>query len=291
MKATQWLLGQALLTFGVLTFDNGCDPDEVPFGGFCYYFHDEDQKVGWKEAKDFCITRKSKLTIADSVEEFRFLRDNLKSAVAWTGLEIAWCYLLDKCGLMTYTLCARQEAFICKKRRPVPDTMQQPDDVTSTALSSNGVSVAVGDGCGGWVHNPSNDFCYLFNNSDQTTWADARDKCKAEGGDLLSITDLTEQNFLQDFLQGSWNGAYLWMGGRCSNAEGDWQWSDGSRMAYMRWSTVYPDDPVERCLSFLVGKSHWEEEDCNSKRGFICKKKKRCDVALCSPCLLVCLTV
>ncbi|XP_077361336.1 uncharacterized protein LOC144006391 [Festucalex cinctus] len=84
-------------------------------------------------------------------------------------------------------------------RRPVPDTRQQPDDVT------RGVSVAVGDGCGGWVRNPSNNFCYLFNNSDRTTWADARDKCKAEGGDLLSITDLTEQKFLQDSLQGSWN--------------------------------------------------------------------------------------
>ncbi|XP_077358402.1 lymphocyte antigen 75-like isoform X2 [Festucalex cinctus] len=292
MNAIRWLIGQALLVFGACaTCDSGCDPDEVPYRGFCYYFYNGDQKK-WQDAEDFCLTRKSHLISIHSSDEHRFLKCRLQKIqkeawigltgsnggnytftdetaldenpwppCGWYGLSISECMKLeDAYGAVCIANCNAANNFICKKARgsaPVP-----PRKPVWT------------DDCGWWAGNPSDDFCYHFNNNYWITWKEARRVCTAKGGDLLRIADFKEQAFLQDSLQGSWNETSLWMDGN-SWMPNSWQWSDSSRMAYMRWSTGDSHSyNVKRCLSFLAHNGQWEEDDCEVKKGFICKKRK-----------------
>ncbi len=51
--------------------------------------------------------------------------------------------------------------------------------------------------CGAWTSDPYNDYCYLFNYLSQRTWAEARADCVNQGGELVSVTDLYEQAFVQ----------------------------------------------------------------------------------------------
>ncbi|XP_077357966.1 lymphocyte antigen 75-like [Festucalex cinctus] len=299
MDALRWLVQALLALYACATSDSGCDPDEVSYRGFCYYFDNKTEKKVWQDAEDFCIRRKSHLISIHSWGEYKFLTDHVVSVREgghrhkwyWIGLtgsngqkntfsdgtaldenprrpfglsalNISQCLKMhDINGGMCIANCNAASNFICKKARgsaPVP-----PRKPVWT------------DDCGWWAGNPSDDFCYLFNNNYWITWDDARRVCTAKGGDLLRIADFKEQTFLQDSLQGCWNETSLWMDGN-SWTPNSWQWSDGSRMAYMRWSADgLHYDGVERCLSFLAVNGQWEEDDCEVKKGFICKKRKR----------------
>ena len=48
-----------------------------------------------------------------------------------------------------------------------------------------------------WVVGPK--ACYLFNDTD-VSWNEARDSCRSFGGDLVSINDVTEDDFVVSHL-------------------------------------------------------------------------------------------
>ncbi|XP_077407917.1 C-type mannose receptor 2-like isoform X1 [Vanacampus margaritifer] len=293
MNAIQWLIVKALLALcACATSDSGCDPDEVPYRGFCYYFYDGHQTKVWQDAEDFCIARKSHLTSLHSWDEHKFLTERLGKIrewywigltgskgknytfsdgtaldenpwplYFWGGLDNSHCFRMwHTSGAVCSANCNAANDFICKKARgsaPVP-----PQKTVWT------------DGCGWWAANPANDFCYLFNNNFWITWSAARTVCEKKGGYLLRITDLKEQNFLKDSLQESWKETTLWMDGFAYIPGGEWWWSDGSLMPSMRWSTDGLHHHYgRRCLSFLAVTGQWEEDDCELKKGFICKKR------------------
>ncbi|KAM4634074.1 macrophage mannose receptor 1 [Polymixia lowei] len=105
-------------------------------------------------------------------------------------------------------------------------------------------------------------------------WADARADCVNQGGDLLSITDPFEQAFIHGRVQLSPTGISLWMGGHDSVTEGGWEWTDGSPFRYIRWSAGNPDNyNGEDCLSMLINNGYWNDDNCDNRRGYICKRR------------------
>uniref|UniRef100_A0A096MA02 C-type lectin domain-containing protein n=1 Tax=Poecilia formosa TaxID=48698 RepID=A0A096MA02_POEFO len=133
-----------------------------------------------------------------------------------------------------------------------------------------------------WTSDPFNDFCYLFNYLSMRTWAEARADCVNQGGDLLSITEPFEQAFIQVCIAPT--GISLWMGGHDSITEGGWEWTDGSPFRYIRWNAGSPDDYFgEDCLSILINGGYWNDDNCQNKRGYICKRR---DVAWRQPFIL-----
>uniref|UniRef100_H3CQ11 C-type lectin domain-containing protein n=1 Tax=Tetraodon nigroviridis TaxID=99883 RepID=H3CQ11_TETNG len=127
-----------------------------------------------------------------------------------------------------------------------------------------------------WTSDPYNDYCYLFNYLSMRTWAEARADCTNQGGDLVSITDPFEQAFIQGVIQHSPTGISLWMGGHDSVTEGGWEWMDGSPFRYIRWAAGNPDDFYgEDCLSIYINGGYWNDDNCEYKRGYICKRRER----------------
>uniref|UniRef100_A0A8C9Z2U5 C-type lectin domain-containing protein n=1 Tax=Sander lucioperca TaxID=283035 RepID=A0A8C9Z2U5_SANLU len=121
-----------------------------------------------------------------------------------------------------------------------------------------------------------NNKCYFFS-TDTKSWMEANAYCMGLNTNLMSIQDIHERvrSCVNDFLiQLSPTGISLWMGGHDSVTEGGWEWSDGSPFRYIRWSTGNPDDYYgEDCLSILINNGYWNDDNCESKRGYICKRK------------------
>uniref|UniRef100_A0A671KKV4 C-type lectin domain-containing protein n=1 Tax=Sinocyclocheilus anshuiensis TaxID=1608454 RepID=A0A671KKV4_9TELE len=105
--------------------------------------------------------------------------------------------------------------------------------------------------CGSWVADPFNDYCYLFITLSMRKWADARADC------VFQIHLFS-----------------LWMGAHDSITEGGWMWTDGSPFRYINWASGNPDDYYnEDCLSILINSGAWNDDNCENKRGYICKRR------------------
>uniref|UniRef100_A0A3Q2D540 C-type lectin domain-containing protein n=1 Tax=Cyprinodon variegatus TaxID=28743 RepID=A0A3Q2D540_CYPVA len=122
------------------------------------------------------------------------------------------------------------------------------------------------------------DYCYHFETEQVKNWHDAEAHCTKEQGHLVSFHNEEELSFLTALIQQTPTGISLWMGGHDSVTEGGWEWTDGSPFRYIRWNAgIYegnPDDYLgEDCLTILINNGYWNDDNCESKRGYICKRR------------------
>ncbi|KAK5879066.1 hypothetical protein CesoFtcFv8_024411 [Champsocephalus esox] len=277
--------------------DSHCDTGYLLYGDFCYQFETEQVK-NWHDAEAHCSGEQSHLVSFHSLEELSFITAHMPGE-AWVGLndinnenQFVWtdgtaadllpwapnqpddwqssedCVNLrgmnhHEPGLLNDDFCSATKEFICKKAKGQGPPPQPP-------TSGPGWNPK----CGFWMSDPFNDYCYLFNYLSSRTWADARADCVNQGGDLVSITDPFEQAFIQGVIQVSPTGSSLWMGGHDSVTEGGWEWMDGAPFRYIRWSAGNPDDYYgEDCLSIFINNGYWNDDNCDSKRGYICERR------------------
>ncbi|CAJ0936225.1 unnamed protein product, partial [Ranitomeya imitator] len=92
------------------------------------------------------------------------------------------------------------------------------------------------DGCDLlWEENNVTHICYQFNLRSDLSWIAARASCQAQGGDLLSIVNMEEQNYISDRLKSA--DTTLWIGLNQLDGVFGWQWSDGAALAFVNWKT------------------------------------------------------
>ncbi|GLD55459.1 macrophage mannose receptor 1 [Lates japonicus] len=277
--------------------DSHCDPGYLLYGDFCYHFETETVK-NWQDAEAHCTREQGHLASFHSQEELSFLTAHMPGE-AWVGLNdinvenqfvytdgtpadfLPWgpnqpdnwqdnedCVHLrgmthPEPGKLNDDFCTATKEYICKKAKGQGPPPQPP-------TSGPGWN----EKCGSWNADPFNDFCYLFNFLSMRTWAEARADCVNQGGDLISISDPYEQAFIQGLIQASPVGISLWMGGHDSITEGGWEWTDGSPFRYIRWNAGNPDNYYgEDCLSILINNGYWNDDNCENKRGYICKRR------------------
>ncbi|KAK1883605.1 Macrophage mannose receptor 1 [Dissostichus eleginoides] len=257
-----------------------------------------EQVKNWHDAEAHCSGEQSHLVSFHSLGELSFITAHMPGE-AWVGLndihnenQFVWidgtaanllpwapnqpdnwqnnedCVNLrgmnhHEPGLLNDDFCTATKEFICKKAKGQGPPPQPP-------TSGPGWNPK----CGSWMSDPFNDYCYLVNYLSTRTWAEARADCVNQGGDLLSITDPFEQAFIQGVIQLSATGISLWMGGHDSVTEGGWEWMDGAPFRYIHWSAGNPDDYYgEDCLSILINNGYWNDDNCDSKRGYICERR------------------
>lgn len=78
-------------------------------------------------------------------------------------------------------------------------------------------------------------------------WTEARARCEAEGGHLVTVTSAEEQAFLQDYIERSGRKYHYWLGASDKDSAGEWKWltgedlpSGGNGSGYSNWK---PDKP------------------------------------------------
>uniref|UniRef100_A0A8B9HIP5 Lymphocyte antigen 75 n=1 Tax=Astyanax mexicanus TaxID=7994 RepID=A0A8B9HIP5_ASTMX len=160
--------------------------------------------------------------------------------------------------------------------RCLPADDVHPPDWCSTKDSYDqdqqwGTCLKYEEGCGALWNISRNGRCYQVISTALVTWHEARDSCRTQGGDLLSVS----------INAGSELPEKLWIGlNRLDWLQG-WQWSDGSPLAYIPWNAgIYGISVVRNyagisqhpinVASYLLQK--FDRETCESRLPYICEK-------------------
>ncbi|GCB70748.1 hypothetical protein scyTo_0010843 [Scyliorhinus torazame] len=126
-----------------------------------------------------------------------------------------------------------------------------------------------------WDKDPLTHSCYQFNFQSTLSWSEAWISCQQQSSDLLSITELHEQTYINGLLTGY--SATLWIGLNDLDIDGGWQWSDGSPLKYLNWESDQPANSLEENCGVIRTESsgRWQNKDCGIARPYVCKKKPK----------------
>ncbi|XP_038609592.1 C-type mannose receptor 2 isoform X2 [Tachyglossus aculeatus] len=120
--------------------------------------------------------------------------------------------------------------------------------------------------------------CYQFNFQSTLSWREAWASCEQQGADLLSITEIHEQTYINGLLTGY--SSTLWIGLNDLDISGGWQWSDNSPLKYLNWENDQPDNPSEENCGVIRTESAggWQNRDCSIALPYVCKKRPNATV-------------
>ncbi|KAL3879769.1 hypothetical protein ACJMK2_032055 [Sinanodonta woodiana] len=125
----------------------------------------------------------------------------------------------------------------------------------------------------GYEYYQQDKFWYKFHN-DCMSWSEARDVCRKEGGDLISLNE-NNFDFFRNVSQAKAGGCnHVWVGTTDISLEGQWYWLNGKRVSSVSWQPGQPDNARsnEHCGD-LVRHFQFKLNDhvCSYKVHFICQ--------------------
>ncbi|CAL8246528.1 unnamed protein product [Lota lota] len=123
-----------------------------------------------------------------------------------------------------------------------------------------------------WESNQELRACYQFNLYTIVTWSQARASCRAQRGDLLSLTSLAEHRYIRERLSDV--GVMVWIGLNHLTEGRGWQWSDGAPLALVNFTTGVSGSPLQdnRPCGVYNSAGAWQSLTCESALPYICKK-------------------
>nr|XP_046265197.1 macrophage mannose receptor 1-like [Scatophagus argus] len=164
-------------------------------------------------------------------------------------------------GLWDLLPCTNKEKYICKHQAdgavltPAPPTPAPPKCAE------------------GWTRVGTRSTCTKFftgPRSAEKTWFEARDYCRAIGGDLLSIHSMSELHV------GSRHGR-AWIGLHAPDPTTGYMWSDGSPVNFQHWQAGEPNNHNndESCAEYRIysydDTGSWNDLNCESYNDWLCQ--------------------
>ncbi|XP_064170944.1 C-type mannose receptor 2-like [Anguilla rostrata] len=115
--------------------------------------------------------------------------------------------------------------------------------------------------------------CYQFNFQSTLSWNEARISCRQQGADLLSITELHEQSYINGLLTGY--SSTLWIGLNDLDLNGGWQWADSAPVKFLYWEPEQPNHVDEENCAVIRTEStgRWQNRDCSMALPYVCKRR------------------
>uniref|UniRef100_A0A8C3EMJ1 Uncharacterized protein n=1 Tax=Corvus moneduloides TaxID=1196302 RepID=A0A8C3EMJ1_CORMO len=125
-----------------------------------------------------------------------------------------------------------------------------------------------------WSTDPLTGTYYQINHQSALTWHQARKSCQQQNAELLSVTEIHEQIYLRGELISKIQSS-LWIGLNSLNLNSGWQWSGGFPFRYFNWAPGSPEPESEKLCGVLNPRrdAKWENQPCELKLGYICKKE------------------
>ncbi|XP_041658579.1 macrophage mannose receptor 1-like [Cheilinus undulatus] len=164
-------------------------------------------------------------------------------------------------GLWDLLPCTNREKYICKHLAegavltPAPPTQSPPKCAE------------------GWTRVGMRSVCAKFftgPRSEEKTWYEARDYCRAIGGDLLSIHSELE-------LRVGNNHGKAWIGLHVPDSGTGYVWSDGTAVNFQHWQEGEPNNHnndescAEYRMYFLNEVGSWNDVNCESYNDWLCQ--------------------
>ncbi|XP_034331490.2 perlucin [Magallana gigas] len=125
-----------------------------------------------------------------------------------------------------------------------------------------------------WIHHGLS--CYSFITGLLSDWMEAVTFCRDVDAQIVEIQTNEENNFLKNYLLHNHKNADFWVGATDAFEEGHWLWiSSQQPVKFTDWA---PNEPYQgvgfECMTLTARQGfRWNDENCNHKWGFICKKE------------------
>nr|XP_046265195.1 macrophage mannose receptor 1-like isoform X4 [Scatophagus argus] len=166
-------------------------------------------------------------------------------------------------GLWDVLPCTNRTKYICKNLAEGAVLTPAPATVSSLQCAE------------GWTKVNSRNYCYklYLDSSKRKTWYEARDYCRAIGGDLLSIHSAAE-------LQLSRSSETVWIGLSAPDPLTGYVWSDGSPVNFQQWDDDEPNNRnnVESCAELKLHQfdrsKSWNDVHCEKFKGWLCQIRR-----------------
>uniref|UniRef100_A0A8C2SYK8 Macrophage mannose receptor 1-like n=1 Tax=Coturnix japonica TaxID=93934 RepID=A0A8C2SYK8_COTJA len=262
-------------------------PDFVPYGDSSYLIVLSEMQ--WEEARKNCQEQHAELaSILDAyIHSFLWIQMQKYGKPVWIGLNsnitrsyykwtdnwktrfTKWaaeepkkknaCVYLDLDGTWKTAPCKETYFSVCKKSNAPTEPAQLPGECPEAADLQ------------AWI--PYHGHCYYIEASAATSWAQASLKCTHLGATLVSVENEDESDFLIHTIQllgnkvgGFWIGLYR-------NVDDQWLWLDNAAMDFVNWEEKESNEK-HHCVEMTAPSGYWDNADCSSEKGFICKKTK-----------------
>ncbi|XP_059165985.1 C-type mannose receptor 2-like [Physella acuta] len=132
--------------------------------------------------------------------------------------------------------------------------------------------------CGpGWQLRSGTNFCYRFEQT-VANWTDASSACVSFGGNLVTISDSAEKNYVSALIQSETRP--VWTGLTDELGEGVWRWADDSCITFTSWNPIdwMTSEPSyneggKECVTILPDSKNWNDDGCAYTYPFVCRKK------------------
>uniref|UniRef100_A0A4W3IDL3 C-type lectin domain-containing protein n=1 Tax=Callorhinchus milii TaxID=7868 RepID=A0A4W3IDL3_CALMI len=103
-------------------------------------------------------------------------------------------------------------------------------------------------------------------------WTEARDYCRGQYTDLVSIRSAQEANRTSQLIVSDrthWIGLFSKKGSAAT-----WTWTDGEDVNYTHWKYMEPNDYLKSDICVAVNNGRWFDDYCNRTYQFMCYKGK-----------------
>ncbi|XP_065682566.1 uncharacterized protein LOC100212647 [Hydra vulgaris] len=266
--------------------NNHCASDWFEFNSYCYYFQstaDGNARI-WEQSYFNCLEKGGNLLSISDETENAFILNILKNRSIhkdkyWIGLTDRWYhswflwsdntypqYMYSKfsglfeienksCVIINKTFweiknCNSLNRFICKSKRATNNNCAE-----------------------GWIVYKK--YCYFVSSLNEPhvyTWMESFSTCQSKGGNLLSIENQEENQFIQNNLIKD-NSDY-WIGLNKLWNYKKFVWSDNTFTQFFNWRKSRPHnyEKIKYCVE--MNSDGWNDEDCSSLNGFICKAER-----------------
>ncbi|KAM9827488.1 macrophage mannose receptor 1 [Neosynchiropus ocellatus] len=174
----------------------------------------------------------------------------------------------------------------------LPSVCKRSNNFINTTMSPT--TVPRGGCAPEWI--PFHGKCYKFamGKDRKKSWQSARSYCVNQGGNLVSIVNEKEQEFLTTQLVSTTED--LWIGMNDINWDMHFVWTDGKGISYTNWAKGQPRRSPEQhsygsedfdCVIMSsnspLHKGLWRVEECDRQLNFICKRNIDSQIAVPSP--------
>ena len=106
-------------------------------------------------------------------------------------------------------------------------------------------------------------------------WDNARSYCLSYGGDLVSVSNKSEMDFIASKTSKAGK-EYFWIGLNDRRKENVFVWSDGTPYNKSIYNNWYPKEPNnqggEDCVELFP--TQWNDESCMREKSYICERPK-----------------
>ncbi|RXN31634.1 macrophage mannose receptor 1 [Labeo rohita] len=269
----------------------GCLPGWIRYGSYCYNIAME--SMSFNEAKLKCEETGARLVDVASRYENAFLISLVglrPEKYFWIGLSnterperFQWsnsdkvtfthfnagmperhkgCVAMltgTSAGLWDVLDCNSKQKYICKKMAEGATTTQVPPTTQPLSCPAE------------WIKKDPRNCVQIYQkeNDEKKSWFDARDFCRAIGGDLASFHSQKEINKLPYI-----SGDPAWIGFSMLDSNSGFVWTDGTPSDFENWGFGEPNNynNQEHCAEsgFYYGRK-WNDRDCEAYNNWICQ--------------------